>query len=181
MSLTPNGYFDYVVGPPGEVVSPIQAFQDQVDAALALLAAAAGSTLFLAVDLVNSTTVFANITDLTANVFAGRKYLFRATLFIDDSAAEGVKFDLAGGTATATNLRATYLGWDNALSLIAHVTALATVASVENFSGVGKIEINGAFEPSADGTFIVRAAQKTHTSGSLTIMRGSSLVVSEAP
>jgi hypothetical protein len=139
----------------------------------------ASQPLFLAADLVNSTTAFANITDLSAPVLAGRKYSFRATLFINDSNAEGVKFDLNGGTATSTNLRATYLGWDTALSLIMNVTTLAAVASVDSFSGVGKIEIEGTFEPATDGTFVPRMAQLVHTSGSLTVLRGSSLVVQE--
>lgn len=176
MSLTPNGYFDYIFGPVALIVSPLQAFQDQVEAALV----AAGRPLFLAADLVNSTTLFANIAGLTANVLAGRKYTFRVTLFINDSLAEGVKFDLAGGTATATNLRASYLGWDSGLILSTHVAALATVASVDNFAGVGKIEIEGALEPAAGGTFIPRMAQKTHVAGSLTILRGSSMLVQES-
>lgn len=136
---------------------------------------------YLAADGTNITTTFAS-TGLSVNLQAGRKYVFKLVLFLSDSiAADGVKIDFAGGTATETDFRAQVTAFDAALALSTQLVNLTDVASIATFTGNGSIEIHGSFEPLASGTFIPRYAQVVHTTGTLTVFRGSHLLVWDAP
>jgi hypothetical protein len=130
-------------------------------------------------DLPRNSTVFLAVTDLEVPVENGKRYLFEITLRVNDDHAEGVKFDLNGGTATVSSMWATYIGFDNALTMIKHSAALNTVANADQFAGDGLVKITGTLVASSAGTFVPRFAQKTHTSGSLTILAGSSLTLLE--
>ena len=78
----------------------------------------------------------ANITGLSATLVAGRTYAFRIILLVNNSvAADGIKVDLDGGTATATDIRAHGTLFDTALLLSTQVTALATDFAVASFTG----------------------------------------------
>lgn len=140
----------------------------------------AGESL-LAADGTNATATMAN-TGLSVTVTTGRKYGFKCLLYVNDSvAAEGAKIDFDGGTATATNFRAHATLFDSALNLSAQVSALATDIASATVTGDAMIEVHGTFEPSATGTFIPRYAQNTHAAGTLTIYRGSHLLVWDMP
>jgi hypothetical protein len=146
---------------------------------------AARSTL--AANYTNATTTFSN-TALSITVATGRKYTFRAALFVSNSiAADGGKLDFNGGTATATDFRAhavlssatgTTLAQANAAS-----AALATVINATTFVGTTQClwEVSGTFEPSSNGTFIIRAAENATTTGTLTINRGSHIWIEDMP
>ena len=128
---------------------------------------------FLAADVTNATTTFASTT-LSVPVTTGLKYGFEVSLRLADSvAADGVKLDFNGGTATATNFRAHVIGHDSALALSTQVTALATAATIATFTGDGMLRVEGSFEPSSTGTFIPRFAKNSHTTGTATLYRGS--------
>lgn len=136
---------------------------------------------FVASDQTNATTTMASST-CSITVTSGRKYSFVCELFMSDSvAADGAKIDFNGGTATATNFRAQVTAFDTALNLSSQVTALNTAASATTFTGAGAFEVHGAFEPSANGTFIPEFAQVTHTSGTLTLARGSNCRMFDMP
>lgn len=133
-------------------------------------------------DLANATTTFANV--LTATVLNGHKYAFRCTLFCNESVTgEGLKIDFNGGTATATDFRAHFTTTDATLGSATEVTALtpglaaAAVASTANIL----IVIDGELVASSAGTFIVRFAQNSHATGTATVRRGSSLVMTDIP
>lgn len=132
-------------------------------------------------NITNATTTMANLTELSVTVKAGRKYTFKCILFVaDDVAADGVKVDFDGGTATMTSFRAHATIYDTALLASAQVTAIATDFSVAVCTGDALIEIHGAFVCNAGGTFIPRAAQVAHTTGTLTVYLNSFLTVEEA-
>lgn len=135
----------------------------------------------LAADYTNATTTFSN-TALSITVQSGRKYNFHSILFTSDSlAADGAKYDFNGGTAAATNFRAHCTLFDTALLQSTQVTALATAFTQATQTGNGMFECYGSFEPSGAGTFIIRAAQNAHTTGTLTVARGSFIWVEDMP
>lgn len=135
----------------------------------------------LGADATNATATLAT-TGLSCTVKTGRKYGFRCLLFVSDStAAEGVKIDFGGGSAAATNFRAQAVGYDTALQISATLTSLTGTASAGTFTGAGAVMIEGSFEPSSNGTFIPRFAQNTHVVGTLTLFRGSHLLMWDMP
>jgi hypothetical protein len=135
---------------------------------------------YLAADATSTSVSLAN-TLISVNVVNGHKYIFDAELFLSDStAADGAVVDFAGGGATATNFRAQITAFDTALNFSTVTTTLAGTGSATTFTGNGAFEVHGSFEPSSSGTFIVRFAQKTHSVGTLTIARGSNLVMHDA-
>lgn len=137
---------------------------------------------FKTADETNATTTMDNIDGLSITVAAGRKYSFTLKLFVsDDVAADGAKFDFDGGAATATNFRAHCTLFDAGLLLSTQATALATDFAAATITGASLFECYGSFEPSAAGTFIPRFAQNAHTTGTLTVFRGSHLRVADMP
>lgn len=122
-------------------------------------------------------------TGLSVTVVSGRKYGFKCVLVVDNSTdADGVKIDFDGGTATATYFMADALAIDDTATVInANTTALATDITAATFAGKHRITIEGAFEPSGNGTFIPRYAENTDGGGTLTLFRGSNLLVWDMP
>jgi hypothetical protein len=128
----------------------------------------------LSTDFTNSTATMENLTGLSVTLLAGRSYTFRLSLMFSDSVAgEGAKFDFDGGTATATAFKARCTITDSALLLSATSTALATDFAVATATGDAGIECSGSFVVNAAGTFIPRAAQNSHSTGTLTVEDGS--------
>lgn len=137
---------------------------------------------FLAADQTTTSTTFANITGCSITVTSGRKYTIRAVLYLSDStAADGAKIDFNGGSATATNFRVHCTAFDTALNLSSQGTALSTAYAASTFTGNGMFECYGTFEPSSTSTFIPRVAQNAHTVGTLTLARGSHLLLEDMP
>jgi len=134
----------------------------------------AGGNCFLQADQTNATTTFANINNCTINVTSGRRYSFRAVFYLSDStAADGAKLDSNGGAATVTNFRMQCTAFDTALNFSTQQTTLTGVFAATTFTGAGMFECYGTFEPSSSSTFIPRFAQNAHTTGTLTLARGS--------
>lgn len=133
---------------------------------------------FVAANVTNATTTLAAITGLSATVVSGRKYIFQINVMcVDSLAADGVKFAIDGGTAAMTNVRMDAEGLDTALEISAQTTALATTVSAATFTGDGLVMFRGSLEPSSSGTFIPRFAQVAHTTGTMTVYRGSHMLV----
>ena len=135
----------------------------------------------LAADVANSTNVLAALNGLSRDVVSGKIYNFKIVLWVAASEGEGLQIDLHGGTAAMTWFRAMYVGYDgSSQALISAVTALATAVGPETaFSGM--IQIEGSFKPSGDGTFAPRIAQTAHSTGSVTVLKGSNISVEVAP
>lgn len=141
--------------------------------------------LALNADYTNATAGFTNTT-LSTTVTSGRTYSFTLVLLFQDStAADGAQFDFNGGSAAATSFRAHCIA-DNAAggTLVltnAATTTLATAVQVAlALTTQTQLVCNGTFVPSGSGTFIVRGAQTAHTTGTLTIDRGSWLNIRDA-
>ncbi len=142
-----------------------------------------GGECYVAADATNATTTMAAITCGTnITVTSGRKYTFECELFLSDSTSvDGAKIDFNGGTAAATNFRAQVTAFDTALNLSSQPAALATASSASTFTGAGAFEVHGSFEPSSTGTFIPEFAQAAHTTGTLTLARGSFCRMYDSP
>lgn len=144
-------------------------------------------TSFATADLGNSTTSFQAMTvDKNAYVLNGRKYRFSFILLLTESqTAEGVKVDFNGGGATITNFRVHgELVNDTGATVTLAAATSTTLAGVINAAATTTanqhcFKFEGTIEPSASGTFIPRYAQNSHTSGTVTALRGSNLVVTE--
>lgn len=139
---------------------------------------------YLATNMTMNTTTLSNINwGTTISVTTGRKYTFKAILFVSDAlAADGVKIDFGGGTASETDFRAQVTAFDSALALSTHLDDITDTASAATFTGNGMLEIHGSFEPGSTGTFIPRFAKASDTAGAvLTLYRGSHITVFDSP
>lgn len=139
----------------------------------------------VAADLTMTASTTLVTSGLTTTVLNGHKYRFSAILFVSDStAASGVKVAFDGGAATATDFRCHGLTGDTTLAaaiLATEPTALST--SIGGGLGVTTatvLEVLGTFQASSSGTFIMRYAQFA-SGGTLTLRRGSSLVLTDIP
>lgn len=140
-----------------------------------------GGECFVASDQTLTTTTLTSTT-CGVTVTSGRKYSGVCELFLSDSvAADGAKIDFDGGSATATNFRAQVTAFDSALNLSTQLTSLTSTASATTFTGAGAFEVHFSFEPSSTGTLLTRFAQAGHTTGTLTLARGSFCAVRDTP
>lgn len=136
-------------------------------------------------DYTNATATFSN-TALSVTVISGRTYNFSLNLtFADSTAADGAQFDFNGGSAAATNFRVHCMATNAAGAILAQSNAAATALATANsvtlaLTTQANLVCNGTFVPSGNGTFIVRAAQAAHSTGTLTVHRGSWLSVKDA-
>lgn len=138
---------------------------------------------FLTANHTNATATPTNLTDLTVNVTSGHKYSFDMILMCSQSvAADGIRIDFEGGTATATNFRANVLIFDG-VTLDTHtsVTALATDVTSTDVGTTVLVEAHGSFEPSSTGTFIPRVGLEAASTGTITTFRGSYLLIKDMP
>jgi hypothetical protein len=151
------------------------------------------STIEAAIDALHPTVLTADATAVASNtltaqaglsrgVVAGTAYAFKIILFIT-AADEGLQFDLNGGSAAMTWIKAAATGFDRSSAAAATLAfASQTVTSLSTAFGPqsafsGTVEIEGSFVPSTDGTFIPRIAQTAHVSGSVQVLKGSSIIV----
>lgn len=142
---------------------------------------AAGTHLasMLSADATNATATMA-ASGLTVPVVAGKRYGFRAVLFCNDSVdIDGFKFDF-DTSAAATSFRAFGVGSDTISSTLIDVSTTALGTDIAG-SGSGDVQVvvEGGYEPSASGNFLVRFAQNAHTTGTLTLFRNSYLILWE--
>lgn len=125
-------------------------------------------------DVANSTNLMAALDDLQCDVAAGKNYHFELVLRVADSNLEGLSIDFNGGTATATYFWASALGWALEPSMARHSAALNTALSYDSLDGGdGLITVRCFLTVNAAGTFIPRFAQVAHSSGSITVKKGS--------
>ncbi len=127
----------------------------------------------IAADVTNATATMANITGLTATLLAAGNYSGKLVVFcIDSTAAEGLKFDFDGGTATMTDFRAYGTITDTALLSDAQTTAIATDFTAATVTGAALFVARFSMTVNAAGTFIPRFAQNSHSVGTATLYRG---------
>lgn len=140
-----------------------------------------GGTKRLTSNATNATTTMSNLTDLSVTLIAGRKYTFKLILFASNGlAADGIKIDFDGGTATMTSFRAHGTLFDTALLLSTQTSALATDMAQATVTGDAMFEIHGALVCNAAGTFIPRFAKNADAAGAtLTAYLNSFMIVEE--
>jgi hypothetical protein len=133
-------------------------------------------------DVTNATITMAT-TGLSVTLVAGRKYVFRAVLYLTESvAADGYMVGIDGGTATATNVFAHFCSTDETGLPSTGVITQALATQHQPLSVDGTIvHIDGGITVNAGGTFIVRFAKASHTTGTATLKRGSHLLVWDMP
>lgn len=137
--------------------------------------------LFVASDVTNATTSFADITGLTWSVDANKKYTFNAWLLHrTDATTTGAQFGVNGPTSGNTVIGAHQ-------QIVASATTAATggagtaaaydTAPVVETTGPGATSmialIQGAIETTAAGTFAMRSKSEVAVAGGLVIKRGS--------
>lgn len=153
-------------------------------ATTAFVATAAPLASRVNADLTNATTTFSAMTGLSATLTAAHKYTGRLVVKANDStAAEGIKFDFAGGTATMTSF------WACAAQLVGGTVVLGTVistslAGVVNFTtitGETLIAIDFSLVVNGAGTLIPRFAQNSHAVGTATVELGSFMHALDTP
>jgi len=142
---------------------------------------ALGSSSIAAIttDVTNITNTMAPLTALSMNVVAGGVYKGRMVIKGNDSAAaEGIKFDFNGGTATATAFAAGMglLFGGTTVQTVGVSSALATALIFTTITGESWIVIEFTLTVNAAGTFIPEFAQGTaHSAGTATVSRGTTL------
>jgi len=125
-------------------------------------------------DAANATDVMAALDDLKCDVVSGNSYYFDLVLRVYDSNMEGLSIDFNGGTATVSYFWASALGWALEPSMARHSAALATALSYDSLDGGdGLITVRCFLTVGDGGTFVPRFAQVSHSSGSITIKKGS--------
>lgn len=136
-------------------------------------------------DYTNATTTFSNMA-FSKTVISGRAYAFSMSLHLTEStAADGVKIDFNGGTAAMTHFVVSCVLTNNLGAIVTQANAISTaLATVINATATVTTaqhlyQCQGGFVPSGNGTFIARAAQDSHSAGTLTVLRDSSLMVND--
>lgn len=128
---------------------------------------------------INTSTTLANVTGLTRNVEAGRKYGFRAILHTTSTAGQGVKVAI-GGTCTATSIIAEGVAHqpDLANQMSGRVTSLGS-AIIDVSTGITAlfIVIYGHIVVNAAGTLTVQFAQSVSGANNSTVLAGSTFTL----
>lgn len=128
-----------------------------------------------------SNTTLSAITGLSATLVAGKTYEFRIVLHVTAGASGGVKFDLNGGSASATSLIANYILVDNSLNTNAITSRQTTLAGSAGNTGItsGILNIYGTITVNAAGTFIPEFAQNVSNGTTSSVLVGSYMVITQ--
>lgn len=115
------------------------------------------------------------VTNLSNTLIAGRTYLIRGLLELSNTVpGEGAQFDLGGGTGSATKifLTATAKG-GTAVAGTEVATSLTGAINYTSITGTTYVKIEGSIKVNAGGTFILRLAENTTVTGTVTLGAGS--------
>jgi len=133
-------------------------------------------------DRTSTSTTLANLGLVTTvPLRAGATYSIQATLLVDDSVVgDGLKFDFNNSTATILDFRAFIVCVDlGGFVFRQEVTDFTTTFGFSAVTLAGQVQINATFTPATDGTIGLRFAQNSHSTGTLTVHRGSFMLISE--
>ena len=125
----------------------------------------------------NTTTTLGNVTGLSYNVTAAKKYKFTAKLFTTSDVAGGIKVAI-GGTATATSIVYEGLTTDAGLTTQGRGTALGTAVAGVTAVTAAFVTIEGIIVVNASGTLTVQAAANAAT-GTTSVLVGSTFQITE--
>jgi hypothetical protein len=127
-------------------------------------------------DKITSTTL-SDVTDLIANVIAGKTYRFRAVLFTASNVAAGVKASIGGNAVAASISYEAFVVSANTLLAQTRATALGTAVAAVTAVTVGLIIIEGTIVVSASGTLTVQFAQNASNAAASSVLLNSSFDV----
>lgn len=129
-------------------------------------------------------TITPATTGLSVTVKASRHYSFKLVLFVEETtAADGLRVDFNGGTATMTDFRVHGTVADTAgVRSLTQSVALDTDITDTTTTGASMAVFEGHFTVNAAGTFIPRYAKEADAAGAaLNLRRGSYLLVEDVP
>lgn len=171
VTLAPNDVLQYIEGVGWFVIKP-----------LLLNAYRACSA-----DVVNATTSFADITDLTVPLLANKTYCFEAQLtHVNNASTTGSRFGYNIGAAPTDARISTIDTVTTSVTASAHsagsVTARDTAITAQTTGSTSDrlANIVGFIIPSADGTFAMRCASEVAVAAGITVRKGSWLHIWEA-
>ncbi len=128
----------------------------------------------------NATATLTN-SNLSLTVIAGRSYRIEGILQISNTVAgEGFQIDFNGGAATATTfwVAAEVIGASTPLNF-ASATSLSDAMTLATVTGTVYVRINGYLKANAGGTFILRFAENSHSTGTATLGAGSWIALAD--
>lgn len=135
----------------------------------------------LTADVTENAGTLKNLSDLSVTLTGGKSYTGRFVCKCNDSlAADGIKFDFGGGSASMTSFWAAASvfysgGTDTAVNLLG--TALGALYNWSTITNETVIVIEITMQVNIGGTFIPRFAQNVHTSGTATAEKDSYLML----
>jgi hypothetical protein len=155
-----------------------------LDANGAIKTAAAKLDTWLQVtaDSVHATAAtFADITGLGGvAVKSGKKYMFEAHLYhVNDATTTGAQYTIGGVATTFTRFGAILTVTGSATAAVvaggsaAAINTAVIVATTGSLTNIVMTVFSGMFQPSADGTFAIRATSEVTVAAGLTIKQGS--------
>ena len=132
-------------------------------------------------DYVNATTSFSDVTGLTCPATSGKHYNFEAHFFhFANATTSGPRFAIGGVAMTAMRIGAiiTESGGVAAAvmnSNVGDVTAVDTAVAATTDSTTTMVHsiMSGWYQPSASGTFAIRACSEVAVAAGITIKQGS--------
>jgi len=137
----------------------------------------------VAADIPSANTTFINMTGISRSVLAAGNYVGELIVKCNNStAAEGIKFDFNGGTATMTAFWAAgnqLIGGTNVLGS-GISTSLAGVLNFSTITGETVIVIKVSFVVNAAGTVIPRFAENSTAIGTATVELGSFMTLNKS-
>lgn len=128
-----------------------------------------------------SSTALTAITGLSATLAAGKTYEFTLKLYTTSISTAGIKFDLNGGTATATSLigQVELLDDTGVFRDASRFTAFTDLVCDITSILLGYCQISGTITVNAGGTFIPRFAQNVSQTTASTVAVGSIMIVNQ--
>lgn len=141
--------------------------------------------LYVTADSVHATAAtFADITGLTTPLLSGINYMFESHLFhISNATTTGAQFGVNIGAAPTTLILANISGVTNSVTAgaisLGSATArdTAVTAQTTGSANITHTVLAGFIQPSADGTFAMRATSEVTVSAGLTVKKGSWLYI----
>lgn len=125
-----------------------------------------------------SNTTLGNVTNLTANVAAGKTYRFEAKLYTSSGSSGGVKVAI-GGTSSATTITYEGLTTDAGLTTQSRTTTMGNAVGAVTAVTAAYILITGTITTDAGGTLTVQFAQNASDAATSSVLWGSTFVVTQ--
>lgn len=131
-------------------------------------------------DVTNATATMSNLTNLSVTVASGTKYTGTVQVFgVDSVGADGLAFDLGGGSCTFTDIEFGFAAQPtgSTLGTVTSTTATTAVTLTVVSTSDAVYTLSFGFTCNAGGTFIPRFAQNSHSTGTATVRKNSGILL----